>query len=203
MIPHGLASDAERSGFIVLRTDERAAFSDAYRFLASQGHSRVAGLFLDIPEEEPGLVRGFSREELRDFLRSAGLDSSDALIALIPNENDRIQTVVRRWMSSPKPPTAILCHSDRIAIRVCFMLQEMNVRIPGQVSIMGYSNYPGSQLMAPPLATVDTLLKDCARMALEKLLAADSAPQNRNGSLEIFTPYKLIPRASVAKLPKP
>lgn len=201
VIPHGLASDADAGGFLVLRTDERAAFSDAYRFLASQGHTRVAGLFLDIPDENTGLIRGFRREELSDFLRSAGLDSSDSLIAVVPNENDRILAAVRGWMSGPNPPTALLCHSDRIAMRVYFMLQEMNIRIPEQVSVMGYSNYPGSQLIDPPLTTIDTLLKECARIALEKLLNSSSAPSGGTMPAEIFTPHQLIRRESVVPPP--
>lgn len=197
VIPHGLASDAERSGFLVLRTDERAAFSDAYRYLAEQGHRRVAGLFLEIPEEDFGRIRGFTRPELRDFIGECGLDTDDSLIALIPNENDRILSTVRGWMFSERPPTAILCQSDRISIRVCFMLREMNIAIPEQVSIMGYSNYPGSQLMVPALSTIDTLLKNCARIALDKLLEADRWFRPGAVPAEVFTPYQLIPRDSV------
>jgi DNA-binding LacI/PurR family transcriptional regulator len=199
VIPHGLASDSQRSPFLVLRTNEKAAFSDAYKYLASQGLKRIAGLYLDMPEEDHGIIRGFKRQELKDFLKENNLDYDDELIGLVPNESDRISNLVQQWMLGPNPPEAILCQSDRIAMRVCFMLGAMSVNIPNKVSIMGYSNNPGSQLMLPPLTTIDTLLKNCAQMAIDKLLSYKEWYQDNVAPKEIFTPYQLIERESVAK----
>jgi GntR family transcriptional regulator of arabinose operon len=197
VIPHGLASDAKASGFLVLRTDERAAFSDAYRHLAQKGHRRIASLFLDLPGEDVGLLRGFSRTDLLDFLRYNHLEPLEDLVVEIPNDPETIRNTVRFWMLGPNPPTAILCHSDRLAMRVYNVLREMNISIPGQVSVMGYSNYPGSQLLLPPLTTIDTLLKNCARIALEKLLDAKEWFRKDVTPAEIFTPYQLIERESI------
>ncbi len=197
VIPHGLASDAQASGFLVLRTDERGAFSDAYRYLSQKGHRRVASLFLCLPGEDIGLLRGFPPGDLLDFLRYNGLDHEQSLVAEIPNQSELIQETVRHWMLGPNPPTAILCHSDRLAMRVYNVLREMNISIPGQVSLMGYSNYPGSQLLLPPLTTIDTLLKTCARLALDKLLTADEWYQKGVTPAEVFTPYQLIERESI------
>ena len=197
VIPHGLASDAEASGFLVLRTDERGAFSDAYRHLLQKGHRRIASLFLKLPGEDAGLLRGFLPTDLLDFLRYNHLDHRKDLVIEIPNEPEIIKQSVRRWMLGPNPPTAILCHSDRLAMRVYNVLHEMNISIPGQVSVMGYSNYPGSQLLMPPLTTIDTLLKNCAHMALDKLLDAEQWHRKGVTPTETFTPYKLIERESV------
>ncbi len=197
VIPHGLASDAATSGFLILRTDERAAFSDAYRHLAQKGHRRIASLFLCLAGEDSGLLRGFSRTDLLDFLRYHHLDHRKTLIVEIPNEPATIRNTVRRWMLGPNPPTAILCHSDRLAMRVYNVLREMNISIPGQVSVMGYSNYPGSQLLLPPLTTIDTLLKNCARIALDKLLSAEDWFRKDMTPAEVFTPYQLVERESI------
>ena len=197
VIPHGLPSDAARSGFLVLRTNERAAIADAYRHLVSRGHRRIAGLFLDLKKEEPNLIRGFSRGELAAFQKENGLDSSDELIAIVPNEESCLRETVSAWMKGKFPPTAIICQSDRIALRVYSILKGMNLSIPEDVSIMGYSNYPGSQLVSPPLTTIDTLLKNCAQLALDKLLNADAWFSPDNTPPEEFTPYQLIERGSI------
>ncbi len=197
VIPHGLASDAEASGFLVLRTDERAAFSDAYRHLAQKGHRCIASLFLSLAGEDSGLLRGFPLADLLEFLRYNHLDPRKSLIVEIPNEPETIRSTVRRWLLGPNPPTAILCHSDRLAMRLYNVLREMNISIPGQVSVMGYSNYPGSQLLLPPLTTIDTLLKNCARMALEKLLTDEDWFRPDVTPAEIFTPYQLVERESI------
>ena len=197
VIPHGLGSDAEVSGFLVLRTDERAAFSEAYRYLAKMGHRRVAGLFLRLSEEDTGMLRGFSRRDLLEFLRYNALKDDGSLTVEIPNEPEAIRETVRRWLLGPNPPTAILCHSDRVAMRVYTVIREMDIRIPGQVSVMGYSNYPGSQLLRPPLTTIDTLLKNCSRIALEKLESQEEWFRPGITPAEVFTPYRLIERKSV------
>ena len=198
VIPHGLDTDSEESGFLVLRTDERAAFSQAYRYLSKKGHRRIASIFLRMPDEIPGLLRGFSRNDLLEFLQYNGLENDEELIAYLPNIQNEIRKCVRRWLLGRQPPTAILCHSDRVAMRVYAVLRELNVRVPGQLSIMGYSNYPGSQLLLPPLTTIDTQLKVCASMALEKLRTAKEWFRTGVTPPEIFTPYRLIERESVA-----
>ena len=197
VIPHGLTSDRERSGFLVQRSDEKKAFSESFRYLADRGHRRIAGLFLDILDEEPGLIRGFTMAELREFLRTNGLDDSEDLIALIPNEHERMEQVVKSWMTRRERPSAIICQSDRIAIRIYSMVQESGLRIPEDISIIGYSNYPGGQLVLPPLTTTDTLLRLCAQSALDKLL--DSASWYIPGEVppELITPCRFIQRSSV------
>ena len=90
--------------------------------------------------------------------------------------------------------------SDRISIRVCFMLREMNIAVPEQVSIMGYSNYPGSQLMLPALSTIDIHLHKCGEIALEKLFDSRSWYDPQRVPEEIFTPYELLLRGSTAEI---
>ena len=112
VIPHGLPSDAKDSGFLVLRTDEKAAFARAYEYIASRGYRDVASLFIRLPGEV--------RENMRVFA----------------------------------------------------LLREMKERVPEEVSLMGYSNFPGSQLIQPALTMIDTRLRECAAMALKELLNA-------------------------------
>ena len=83
-------------------------------------------------------------------------------------------------------------------MRVYTALWELNVRVPGQLSIFGYSSYPGSQLLLPPLTTIDTQLKVCASMALERLRTAKECFRTGVTPFEIFRPYRLIERESVA-----
>ena len=46
VIPHGLSCDADDTGFLVLRTDEKSYFRQAYEYLAGKGHRNIASLFL-------------------------------------------------------------------------------------------------------------------------------------------------------------
>lgn len=200
VIPHGLPGDAERSGFLVLRTDERSAFADGLRCLRDYGHRRAAFLRLYLPQEDLQSIRGFSDAEAQSFCREIGLDDDPELFVTAGNSPEELRSAVRKWMHSGNPPTAIMCHSDRIAMKICFMLKELDIRIPEDVSVMGYCNYPGSQLMLPALSTIDIHLHKCGEIALEKLFDSRSWYDPQRVPEEIFTPYELLLRGSTAEI---
>ena len=198
VIPHGLPSDAKDSGFLVLRTDEKAAFARAYEYIASRGHRDIASLFIRLPGEVNENMRGFTPAELRECIAARRLNPADELIAYLPNDQEVIREQLRFWREHAAKPSAILCHSDRVAMRVFALLREMKVRIPEEVSLMGYSNFPGSQLIQPALTTIDTRLRECAAMALKELLDAGKWFHPGRTPKEILTPFNLIERESVA-----
>lgn len=200
VIPHGGIFDAEKTGFLVLRTNERNAFADALRYLIGLGHRRIATVLVRIPGEETSLIRGFREGELIDFYRYNGLEAGEHLIRVLDNNAEQFSLTARELMLGPTPPTAFVCHSDRVAMRIFSTLKELNILIPQEVSIMGYNNYSGCQLLEPALCTVDTELKECGKMALEKLIAADDWYQPGITPQEILTPYKIIERDSVRKI---
>lgn len=201
VVPHGLPGDAEQTGFAVLRTDERSAFSSGIRYLKGLGHRCIAMLLLQLPIEGLKAVRGFTPGELSDFCRLNELAADESLIRFIDNDPDVISKVVREWILGPRPPTAIMCHSDRLAMRVYQALKQLDLHIPQQISVMGYSNYPGSQLLLPPLTTIDIQFKQCGRMALTHLINREEWYHPGITPAEIFTPFKLIERGSTASLP--
>ena len=203
VIPHGLPSDAANEGFLVLRTDERRAFFESYKYMAARGHRTIASLFIKTPGEDHEKPRGFSAAELQEFLENEQLDSSTELIAILPNDQELLQKQLHLWLERPEKPTAIMCHSDRVAMRVFAILRRMNVRIPEEISLMGYSNFPGSQLLQPALTTTDTCLHACAAMALQELINAGSRSDQGNSSRELLTPFHLIERESVAFIGAP
>ena len=198
VIPHGLPTDAEETGFAVFRTDERTAFAEGFRHLKQFGHRKIAVILLELPQEKLAAIRGFKKDELLDFFRYNGLTADESLIRVIQNQMESIVRCVREWMLGPLPPTAIMCHSDRVAMRVYQALKELNIRIPQQISIMGYSNYPGSQLLLPPLSTIDIQFKKCGQMALDHLLAAEQWYKSGITPPEAFTPFEVIERGSVS-----
>ena len=200
VIPHGLPSDVQDTGFLVLRTDEKAAFFQSYEYIASRGHRNVASLFIQMPGEVDGQPRGFLLSELQKWAEKLDLDPAKELVAYLPNDTGLIRRQLQLWTKLPAPPTAIMCHSDRVAMRVAEILREMKIDLPQTISLMGYSNFPGSQLIRPALTTIDTRLRDCAVLALQQLINADSWFAPGTVPEEILTPFILIERTSVAQL---
>jgi DNA-binding LacI/PurR family transcriptional regulator len=82
---------------------------------------------------------------------------------------------VRAYFSSPEAPTAIVSWNDDIAIRLLSQLQRAGVRVPEDVSLVGYDNLARGASMHPSLTTVDGVLDQQIRAAL-RLLTQPQAP---------------------------
>ena len=91
-------------------------------------------------------------------------------------------------------PDAISCGSDQIARGVCDRLRELGRRVPDDIAVTGYDNWPVMALASrPPLTTVDLRLEDLGRRAATLLLKA-IAGEPQHGVLEL--PAQLITRES-------
>jgi len=91
-------------------------------------------------------------------------------------------------------PDAISCGSDQIARGVCDRLRELGRRVPDDIAVTGYDNWPVMALASrPPLTTVDLRLEDLGRRAAALLLKA-IAGEPQHGVLEL--PAQLITRES-------
>jgi DNA-binding LacI/PurR family transcriptional regulator len=69
-------------------------------------------------------------------------------------------------------PTAVFCANDIQAIGAMYECQEAGVKVPEQMSIVGFDDLPISQYMHPQLTTVRVPADDMGRRATEMLLAA-------------------------------
>ncbi len=82
------------------------------------------------------------------------------------------------YFASPNRPTALWTWNDHDAITLLTLLQSIAIRVPDQVSIIGYDNGREATSVTPALTTIDTRLKDRIKIALDLLARpASSAPQ--------------------------
>ena len=74
-------------------------------------------------------------------------------------------------------------------------LKELNIRIPGQMAVMGFRGYPGSGFLSPPLSTVDVMYENIGRMAAELMLNSDSWFGGKR-PVTVITPHRVVARES-------
>ncbi len=75
---------------------------------------------------------------------------------------------------------AVFCGSDQIARGVVEQLQEEGLRVPEDVSVVGFDNWDVMAMATrPPLTTVDPRLDELGRRAAESVLAMLSGEQRR------------------------
>lgn len=128
--------------------DNRSGVRLALEHLHALGHRQVA-LLTSTSESTPDRPsdRRTAEEAARLGLTLSVVPTSHAL----PSATE----AAHRILASPDRPTAVLCLSDSIAYGVYAAAAELNLRIPRDVSVVGYDNHPVSALLTPPLTTVD------------------------------------------------
>ena len=95
--------------------------------------------------------------------------------------------------------TAVVAHNDLLAIGVLGRLRDRGVRVPEQISVVGFDDIFGSEFCAPPLTTLAERVRDVGGRAVESLLMQmqrrDSQPAR------VVLPTQLLVRASTGPAP--
>jgi DNA-binding LacI/PurR family transcriptional regulator len=91
-------------------------------------------------------------------------------------------------------PTALFCECDYIAISVMKTLNELGVRIPEDISIVGFDNISEAIIVSPELTTIHVEKEKMAQVAVD--LLTYSIDQNSNLSVKTIVDTKFIERLS-------
>lgn len=85
--------------------------------------------------------------------------------SLLPKDGE-----VERIMKDRNHPDAIFCEDDYIAIRMIKSCLELGIKVPEDLSIMGFDDIYESKIITPELTTVHVPIGDMATLSLDKLL---------------------------------
>ena len=78
-------------------------------------------------------------------------------------------------------PTAFVCNSDETAFRVISALKSKGVRIPEDISVVGYDNYTVSSICIPTITTVEVDLEKMSSEAVKIMAKKLSDPSYTAG----------------------
>ena len=101
----------------------------------------------------------------------------------------------RELMNLKRPPTAIFCANDLMAVGCYEALHEVGLRIPDDVAVMGYDDREIAQHLHPPLTTVLLPHFEMGSIAAEILLDAASGSTGRPRQIKVECP--IVRRGSV------
>lgn len=130
---------------------------------------------------------------------------------LWPSEfhRDGGRRVARRIMRTPKPPSAIFCCTDEIAMGCISELETLGVRVPQDISIMGFDNNAFADVFVPALTTMSQPREGIGAAAMELMLKVLRAEDNEgvkakeNWPPEVELKVNLAKRASVRDITFP
>ncbi len=110
------------------------------------------------------------REGYMKALENAGVELNEDYLVYYEEVLEGGQQAVIDLMSLETPPTALIVADDFMALGVLRMLDEMDIRVPDDISVISFNNVMISELSSPPLTTVDIHIYDLGFQATECLI---------------------------------
>jgi len=181
-----------------VRFDNRKANRDATEYLLRMGHRRITCLtgpvrsatakertigFMEclvdheISFQEPMVARGGDTPE----------DGYHAALKVLTNESFR--------------PTALICCNDMVAIGCYRAAHELGLKIPEDISVLGFDGIEMGEVLGPPLTTLSVFPRDIGRIAAEMLLQIIHVGTGRGDHvIDKVVEHRLVERNSVRNL---
>ncbi|WIJ24061.1 LacI family DNA-binding transcriptional regulator [Devosia sp. RR2S18] len=162
--------------------------------LLQAGHRRIAHL-----AGEPVLEASVDREKgFRQAMTKWQVSSHDQLVTSGGWSIRAGRERARALLLDPNPPTAIFCFNDRMAIGCYEAARELGLRVPEDISIVGFDDEDLAANMQPPLSTVILPHDEMARWAVGQLLDGFEAADQDQRMQKIKIECELVARASIA-----
>ncbi|MER6732322.1 LacI family DNA-binding transcriptional regulator [Streptomyces puniciscabiei] len=136
----------------------------------------------------------------RSALASAGLRYRAEYVRHAGFDETAARRCTHGLLDLPEPPTAVFVCSDRMARGVYEALAERGLRVPGDMSVVGFDDLPEARWAAPALTTVRQPLGEMAATALRLLVRMMHGERPEGTRTELST--RLVPRASTAVPPE-
>lgn len=184
-------------GVIDIETDEEAGAFEIVSHLISQGHRDI--LHLSGPEGMQG-----SKRRLAGYHRALNVAKlgKSAKIVEAGFSADNGRNALRAWLgrnAGRNMPTALFCANDAVALGCMEILSQAGLRVPEDISIVGFDDTLSARTSTPQLTTLRQPLRQMGARAVELLIKPETAPQT-TGELIIF-PTQAIIRASSGRPP--
>lgn len=177
--------------------DLKQAVFDVLNYLVSLGHEKIAYIGGRNTRNNKQIV------DVRELAFIEGLMAShmydEALVFTGQNlyAEDGYQ-LMKSIIEQKKVPTACFVENDSMAIGVLRALHEAKIKVPDEVSIVGFNDVAITEFLQPPLTTVHVYMEEMGETAVE--LMFDRLTNRRLLPRKVTLPTKLIERESCKNL---
>ena len=166
----------------------------AMNYLTSLGHRRIG--FINGRSE---LVSASRRlQGYRDGLAAADIPLDEYLIEAGDYTTETAVFCAQRLFQLDDRPTAIFAANDQTAMGVYRAAQAGGMRIPEDLSVVGFDNLQESLFLYPPLTTVDQFISEMGTIAVEMIVKLVNGETLQNDLRKIST--RLVVRDSCCPL---
>ncbi|MGI9382659.1 MAG: LacI family DNA-binding transcriptional regulator [Methyloligellaceae bacterium] len=175
--------------------DNHGAAAKVVDHLVSLGHRRIGLICMhtDLNDRARGRREGFETR-----MAEHGLEVDPGLVFERDYEFVEARAAMHQALCHPRPPTAVFCASDVLAIGAIYECRQAGLQVPRDISVVGFDDMPITEYLTPPLTTVRVPTADMGRRAIQELLRAI---RGDDIGLGIELPTDLIIRGSTAPAP--
>lgn len=160
----GRRVDVPETMFDIVTTDTSIGTQEAMRHLMENGHTRIAYF------GGPANVAKTRLNTYKKALTSRGLFVEEKFIFETELTLESGYKLCKKMLKFKNRPTAIFAVNDMVAIGALIALQESGVKIPEEISIVGFDDIPLATIIRPNLTTVVQPQYDLGRLAAERLI---------------------------------
>src|SRR5271156_4026435 len=172
----------EGPGISLLRVDYRHGIRQGVQHLAALGHGNIA--FISGPMQ---LHSAQSRQAaFTGALEECHITFNPAWLVEGDHTMEGGMAAMDRLLASGHRPTAVMCSNDMTAIGVLHKLYRAGLKVPEDLSVIGFDDIHIAQVTIPPLTTIQMSCFELARAAVTALRAhvEDGGEPKRNYKIE-------------------
>ena len=198
----------QEQGFPFVVVDPRVALDEGIPVVSAAhaaGARAATEHLLELGHRRIGVITGprdwlASTERLNGYhgaLGAAGILPDPALVAVSDFRTGPVaEAAAGAMLDLPDPPTAIFAFNDNAAVSVLHAARARGLRIPDDLSVVGFDDSEQAAIVTPPLTTVRQPLAELGRMAVSVLLRVLEG--QRHDAVRIQLATKLVVRESTA-----
>ncbi len=180
--------------------DNVAAARTATQHLLSLGRRRVGAI--GAPRRQQKFMASLRLRGYEDALREAGQEINRELIApALPSPLSYTRAdgavAMRRLLGLQRPPDAVFCFNDLLALGAMKALQVAGYRVPDDIAVAGFDDIEDSAFATPSLTTIspdtDEIARSAISMLVERIRGTGAEPPRL-----VQPPFRLVVRASTS-----
>lgn len=146
-----------------IRVDNFKAGYDCTSYLIQQGHKRLGAIF----QSFSNMIYEERYKGMRQAMQEHGLVLDETNIIFDDNLDENSVERIMRLLKKKEPPEAIFAANDMLALNVYRAAYNCGIRIPDDLSLMGFDDIVMAEKAIPSLTTYYTPVKELAEMAMK------------------------------------
>lgn len=191
----------ELSHFPCVCIDNEAAARDATQYLIDLGHRNIGFLYgnigfrYNLSASEPQLTK-VRANGFRNAMSARNIPVNEDWVIKAPMSVAGGRQAAKQLLTQASKPTALFCANDEMALGAISEFKKAGLRVPEDISVMGFDNMLYSEISDPPLSTIEqpaSKIGEHSMRRLLKLIAGETGGDNTE-----ILPHRLVKRQSCA-----